>query len=1257
MIKFYNKGITLVLALLLAFGGFSGLIAGAGKVHAAASDFAGGSGTESDPYEIATATQLDSVRYHMEAGNYFKLTADIDLSGYPNWDPIGYVVFTGYGWDEQRFYGNIDGNGFKIMNLTMDRDSNNVGLFGITQGGVISNMILDNVNVTGQRSDQTSSGIGSLVGSNGGIIRNSYVTGTGGVIGKGLSSTVGGLAGFNSGTILNSHTTVNVTGLQQVGGLVGQNDGPISQSYATGAVLGQYDAIHGRVGGLVGINNQSITNSYAAGNVTGSGPDVGGLVGMNSGYWGGRIINSYSTGTVVGGAGLSSSTGGLVGGNYAAGEPVITNSFYNATTSGQSDTDRGDGKTTADMQTQSTFSGWDFDTVWYALPGQYPQLWKGELAPGTDAGTTKLDNAIGMEYSFDGVDYDAVSGASVDNLALNVGDVIYIRNVETPLLVKALTVGLADLKPAAVSLTEIAGVTAPVTGETPVVTLADTSEYTAAISWSPVDEAFEPNTIYTATITLTAKPGYTLTGVAEDAFTVDGAVASNDADSGVITAVFPMTSAYEINAKNIVLAGPATDATPVTSIDMAQFTGTVSWLPLPVNNVFQPDVAYIATITLMAKEGYTLDGVNEDSFTVNGEAATNAANSGIVTAVFPKTNAYVIEGQEIVGVKAPVSGQTPVSSIAATDAYSATISWSPETEDGVFEPSTSYTATITLHPKAGYTLEGVEENAFTVGGAEAINDVDSGVITAVFPETEAYVVNEPTIAGVTLPVTGSNPADSIAATDQYTATISWSPDDEAFGPSTVYTATITLLPKTGYTLEGVAEDFFTVEGATTTTNDADSGVITAVFPSTEALSSDATLTSTIGTVSAGGTAHETITNIPYGTTAAALKLAITPAEHATYELYKDDGVTVATTVSSGYRVIVTAQDGESQVTYILTVNAGPSSGGGGGGIPTTPSDDKATSKDGTLTVPKGKAGEVSLGDEVTVAIPANATSKDLQITVKKLLDTQDLIGQEILASPIYEILKNFTENFDNPVTITFVFDSSKLKSNQKVSVFYYDEVKKIWVKVPGGKINGNEITVDVSHFTKFAVLAEDVPASVTDFSDIAGHWAMANIKQAVSAGIVNGYEDGTFRPNATITRAEFAVMLMNALQPQEEGNALTFTDTAKIGTWAQKAIAQAVHAGYLKGYKDGTFRPDAEITRAEMAVILANVSAQAIEAAAKTGFADDKDIPAWAKGSVAYAKQQGLMRGDGDNRFAPQAHATRAEAVTVLLNLLAQENL
>ena len=191
----------------------------------------------------------------------------------------------------------------------------------------------------------------------------------------------------------------------------------------------------------------------------------------------------------------------------------------------------------------------------------------------------------------------------------------------------------------------------------------------------------------------------------------------------------------------------------------------------------------------------------------------------------------------IPGVTVPVTGQTPVSAITATAQYTGTVVWSPAHSS--FEASTAYTATITLTAKSGYTLTGVAADFFTVAGATSVsNAANTGVITAVFPATEASGVDAPVsivaVPGVTPPVTGQTPVSAITETAQYSGTVVWSPAHSSFEASTAYTATITLTAKSGYTLNGVAADSFTVAGATSVSNAADSGVITAVFPATAA---------------------------------------------------------------------------------------------------------------------------------------------------------------------------------------------------------------------------------------------------------------------------------------------------------------------------------------------------------------------------------------------------------------------------------------
>ena len=100
-------------------------------------------------------------------------------------------------------------------------------------------------------------------------------------------------------------------------------------------------------------------------------------------------------------------------------------------------------------------------------------------------------------------------------------------------------------------------------------------------------------------------------------------------------------------------------------------------------------------------------------------------------------------------------------------------------------------------------------------------------------EAERVTVTEPAIGGVTAPVVGETPVTAITEGKQFTGTVTWSPGGSTFAASTVYTATITLTPKAGYKLDGVAANFFTVAGATNVSNGANSGVVTAVFPTTK----------------------------------------------------------------------------------------------------------------------------------------------------------------------------------------------------------------------------------------------------------------------------------------------------------------------------------------------------------------------------------------------------------------------------------------
>ena len=178
---------------------------------------------------------------------------------------------------------------------------------------------------------------------------------------------------------------VNMKGRYYVGAIAGINSGLITYSYATGTVTGGID----HVGGLVGSNSWagSITNSYSAVDVKGRNY-IGGLIGTNDGV----TANSYAKGNVTGDPG-SPDVGGLVASTYPG--DIVTNSYWDTQTSGQSTSSGGTGKTTAEMMQQATYETWDFVDIWAINEGvSYPCL-KWQITPeAAIASTNKIKAAI-----------------------------------------------------------------------------------------------------------------------------------------------------------------------------------------------------------------------------------------------------------------------------------------------------------------------------------------------------------------------------------------------------------------------------------------------------------------------------------------------------------------------------------------------------------------------------------------------------------------------------------------------------------------------------------------------------------------------------------------------------------------------------------------------------------------------------------------------------------------------------------------------
>lgn len=168
-------------------------------------------------------------------------------------------------------------------------------------------------------------------------------------------------------------------------------------------------------------------------------------------------------------------------------------------------------------------------------------------------------------------------------------------------------------------------------------------------------------------------------------------------------------------------------------------------------------------------------------------------------------------------------------------------------------------------------------------------------------------------------------------------------------------------------------------------------------------------------------------------------------------------------------------------------------------------------------------------------------------------------------------------------------------------------------------------------------------------NDLDGHWAKNVITEWQDKGLIKGYSDGTFKPNNSITRAEF-IVLMNNAQGYAENAAISFSDVAE-SDWYYGAVAKAVKAGYTKGYEDGTFQPNKTITRAEAAVMIANAAGLSANESGAS-FTDVASIPAWANGSIGAAAAAGYLSGYPDGSFGAAKSITRAEAVSSLNRML-----
>ncbi|HLS88681.1 MAG TPA: S-layer homology domain-containing protein [Sphingobacteriaceae bacterium] len=178
-------------------------------------------------------------------------------------------------------------------------------------------------------------------------------------------------------------------------------------------------------------------------------------------------------------------------------------------------------------------------------------------------------------------------------------------------------------------------------------------------------------------------------------------------------------------------------------------------------------------------------------------------------------------------------------------------------------------------------------------------------------------------------------------------------------------------------------------------------------------------------------------------------------------------------------------------------------------------------------------------------------------------------------------------------------------------------------------------------------------------TDIWGHWAYGDIEYLAARGIAQGVIDGAFQPDSPVTRAQFLALMVRALGLTGGAPAGVAFSDVPADHWAFETVSIALEKGLIEGVGNGGFDPDREITRQEMAIMLARAlewAGRAIgfgDPAAALADLDDKDaVASWATEAVAAVKNAGLMKGRAPGQFDPDGIATRAEAATVIKRLM-----
>ena len=1220
-------------------------------------EFAGGSGTQEDPFLIAHADQLYNVRDHLN--KHFKQTANLDLSGFGSgsgWVPIGTSTAP--------FAGTYDGNGHSISDLFIDQVGvwnvrTPAGLFGYTGSEAeICNLTLEDVDVTGcyyvgslvgnnsgEISNVSSSGIvigewdtGGLVGRNSGLITGSAFTGA--VTGTDeieYCEWTGGLVGYNfGGTITKCQTNVTVVSEgNSVGGLVGEslNDGIITESCATGSVRA-----YSYTGGLVGSNDGEITACYSTCTVDGSN-DVGGLAGGNSG----PITDSYAVGLVDG----ANRVGGLVGSNTGA---TVTDCYWDIVTSGQNTSACGTGKTTADMKQQATFVGWDFLATWNinAVDNNgYPFLrWQSVVPPEFAGGDGSVDNPF---------------------LVANADQLNNVRNHLDKHFMQTHDINLSGYSTGE-GWEPIGDNSNPFTGT------YDGNEFSINNLFIDRNDYYSGLFGYIAVNGNVSDLELNSVDVTSNSYWVGGLVGRNNGliDNCSVTGTVMIDGWYYpigglVGENHGIITNCSFDGTVESDDD---FTGgLVGWDEGTITNCH-------TTGTVRGDDevgglvGYKVSGVIQDS---HSECAVESVNDdstqtgGLVGNNDGEINGCyalgAVTGNEDVGglvgfnfkpggvivncyAAGSVTGNDYVGGLAGGNAYTITYCYST----GAVTAAASSTNAGGL---LGYTsaANGIVTDSYwnTETSAQSTSAGGEGKTTDYMKQQATFENWDfTTVWGINAGKNNGFPylrwqyviptyALTITAGTGGTITVGASGNYEA---DTVINIAAT--PSSGYSFDrwtSVGGGTFgsTTAAATTFTMPANAVAITAGF----------TYDGSGGGGGGGGSSNRSAPSFNaevLGTGRSNITLPVnvnTETGNATTDLGN-----LAENILSGNRTAVINVPSIPDVdTFTLNIPVPSLSG---------------TQEEGTLSF-NTDAGSITLPDNMLSGI-AEAEGKEvagITIGYGDKSGLPDEVKAAVGDRPILQLTMTLDgeqtdwNNPDVPVTVSVPYTptAAELADPEHIVVWYIDGAGNA-VSVPNGRYDPETgtVTFTTTHFSYYAIAY--VQKTFSDLGSVI--WAKESIEVLASKGILQGTSFAEYSPDENITRADFLCFLVRALSV--DAVAGTNFDDISNDAYYYKEIAIAKKLGITSGTGNNKFSPDAYIARQDM-MALTERALRMLKKLDTQGtpsdldrFSDKSMIADYAVNSVASVVKEGLIVGS-DGKVYPLNNTTRAEAAVFLYKI------